>query len=86
MANELLELIQAGKLKVGTILYHPTRQHPERGREAVVTVDGLRLGSRIYSSPSAAAKVANDGYEANGWTFWRVKTTRKPLKSLRRKN
>jgi hypothetical protein len=86
MADELLDLIRSGKLKVGTVLYHPARRYPQRGREAVVSADGVRLGARTYSSLSGAVSAVIGGGAVNGWTFWRVKDTGEQLVALRRKH
>lgn len=78
----LLDLIRSGRLAVGTTLYHPARRHRERGVEAVVEVGGIRIGNKVYTSPSAAAEAITGG-PVNGWIFWRIRSTREQITNLR---
>jgi hypothetical protein len=71
MAEDLLSLISAGKIEVGTVLYHAGRQDRTRAVTAVVVDRGLRVRGQIYPTPSAAAKVFA-GRPVDGWIFWRL--------------
>jgi len=78
----LLDLIRSGRLPVGTKLFHLARRHRERGVEAVVEVGGIRIGTNLYTSASAAAEAITGG-PVNGWTFWRVRATGEQITNLR---
>lgn len=71
MAVDLQNLISAGKLPKGTVLTHTPRRYAEREAKATVVDQGIRLGTRVYSTPSAAAK-AITGKPVDGWLFWRL--------------
>jgi hypothetical protein len=78
--SELLDLIKAKILPVGTVLYH-------RGRsgspvEARVTSRGLKVGGQVFSSPSSAAR-AKTASEINGWAYWRLSPSGDLLETLR---
>jgi len=78
----LSDLVLRGRLPVGAVLFHPGRRHKERTVDAIVERDGLRVGGKLFSSPSAAAEAIAGG-SANGWTYWRVKSSGKTLASIR---
>jgi Restriction Enzyme Adenine Methylase Associated len=79
----LLQLISSGRIVIGTRLYHPTRSRGEFASEGEIVANGLRVGDTVYRTPSAAA-VAVTGAATNGWLFWRVRPSDKPLALLRR--
>jgi hypothetical protein len=67
-------LIASGTLPIGTTLFHQARRrHPDRNVTAIVTKEGLRVGDKVYSTPSAAARSIT-GNPVDGWTFWRLPT------------
>jgi|HubBroStandDraft_6_1064221.scaffolds.fasta_scaffold207326_3 hypothetical protein len=73
MKNEIHRLLDAGKLEVGTALYHPQRG----GRPAVdarIVGDGIEVKGTVYPSLSTAAKEVA-GYACNGWFFWRLRSS-----------
>ena len=69
MAEDLLSLIMSGKLPSGTTLHHQGRQYSGR---ATVTENGLRVGGRIYETPTGAAKAITNNREVDGWIFWKL--------------
>lgn len=73
MAQTLLDLIRRGSLAQGTELTHLGVVDGRRSVTAVAEVvgDGLRVKTRTFSSPSAAAK-AITGRPVDGWLFWRL--------------
>jgi hypothetical protein len=75
--------VHEGYLRVGTVLVHRARKHPERQVVAIVTRQGLLIGGTMYASPSAAA-TAIACAPANGWEYWRFKTTGERLGTIRR--
>ena len=81
MAEDLISLIRSGKLRVGTILLHRGRSGGYTDATATVVEGGLRMGGRIFSTPSGAAR-AITGKPVDGWIFWRMPDG-DPLDSLR---
>lgn len=82
MKVSLTELIRTGRVPVGTVLYHPNRTRPDTAVTATITSGGIKLGSRVFDNPSAAAKSVAK-YEVNGWYFWKLRDSGEPLRSLR---
>ena len=80
--DSLRMLVKNVQISVGTILYHEVRRYPERRAEAIVVPGGLSVKGRTYSSPSSAA-VAVAGHQVNGWTFWKLKDSGAPLRTIR---
>ena len=78
----LLQLIASGRIAVGTRLYHPTRRRAEFASEGEIVANGLKVDARVYRTPSAAA-AAITGSATNGWLFWRVRPSDKPIATLR---
>ena len=74
----LQELIQSGRLPVGTKVRFTRR---EGTTTATVVQDGLRIGRKVYRSPSAAASAITGG-PINGWAAWRTEDG-EPLGKLR---
>ena len=74
----LKELIDSGRLPVGTKL-----QFKRRDGIATATVvgGGLRVGRKLYRSPSSAASAVTGG-PINGWAAWRTEDG-EPLGKLR---
>ncbi len=65
----LRDLIRGGILRPGIAIELRTRNGKQ---QAVVTDDGdIRIGDRLFRSPTAAAK-AVAGYQVDGWIKWRV--------------
>lgn len=83
MIKALSELIENGRLPLGTRLVHRARSR-DRDVTGVVTAEGIRVGNTVYASPSGAAKVMK-GVAANGWVWWRLESSGEPLASLRGK-
>ncbi len=79
--EELLALIASGRLAVGVTLFHQARRHPDRNVTATVVKEGLRVRSKVYGTPSAAAR-AITGKPVDGWVFWRLPNGQR-LDSLR---
>jgi hypothetical protein len=79
-SGNLATLIQSGRLRVGTKLFHKTRGQ-SAGVTATVTDAGLRTKSDTYSTPSGAAR-AHTGKPVDGWNYWRLPGG-EPLDSLR---
>ena len=79
----MAKLIQAGVLAVGDELYH--RGRPSGGYiTARVTKDGIEVNGTPYRSLSTAAtRLA--GHPTNGWTFWRLRATDRPIAELRKR-
>lgn len=78
----LLQLIASGRIAVGIRLYHPTRRRPDFACEGEIVANGLMVDGRVYRTPSAAAG-AITGSATNGWLFWRVRPSDKPISALR---
>ena len=64
----LQELIQSGRLPVGTKVRFTRR---DATTTATVVQDGLRIGRKVYRSPSGAASAITGG-PINGWAAWRT--------------
>ena len=64
----LQELIESGRLPVGTKVRFNRR---EGTTTATVVADGLRIGRKVYRSPSGAASAITGG-PINGWAAWRT--------------
>ncbi len=69
--EELVGLIASGRLAVGVTLFHQARRHPDRNVTATVVKECLRVRSKVYGMPSAAAR-AITGKPVDGWAFWRL--------------
>ena len=83
--DALRELIASGHLPVGTVLFHsPGRGVGAHGHdiEATVETDGVNVGGTVYKSLSTAA-MAVTGHSTNGWAYWHVRTSGKPVGSIR---
>ena len=59
----LKELIESGRLPVGTKVRFTRR---DGSTTATVVPDGLRMGKKVYRSPSGAAAAITGG-RINGW-------------------
>lgn len=84
MRGDIDRLIDTGKLTVGEELFHPGRPARSGRGEVVarVTRGGIEVDGARYSSLSTAAgKIA--GHPTNGWTFWRLRSTGRPIAELR---
>ncbi len=81
MLSDTQRLIEAGRLAVGTELYH----RPRAGAPDIVArvrSDGIDVGGTTYRSLSTAAgRLA--GHATNGWTYWRLRETGRPIAELR---
>lgn len=77
----LADLIATGSLPVGTKVHHQARRRRHKAVEATVVREGLRLGSHIFSSPSAAAREVT-GAPVDGWFWWKLPDGN-PLDTLR---
>ena len=64
----LKELIDSGRLPVGTKLRFKRR---DGTTTATVVQGGLRVGRKLYRSPSSAASAVTGG-AINGWAVWRT--------------
>ena len=64
----LQELIESGRLPVGTKVRFTRR---DATTTATVVPDGLRIGRKVYRSPSGAASAITGG-PINGWAAWRT--------------
>jgi hypothetical protein len=76
----LLELIGQGRLALDMRLHHKGRI-ADRNVVATVVAGGLRVKTRTFATPSAAAKAVTGG-EVDGWAFWRLPDGRR-LDALR---
>ena len=74
----LKELIDSGRLPVGTKLRFKRR---DGTTTATVVGGGLRMGRKLYRSPSSAASAVTGG-PINGWAAWRTEDG-EPLGKLR---
>lgn len=81
MSTQLKDLIRTGRLPIGTKLHHKAHRYPERSVEAVVLAGGIKVGTKVYDTPSAAARSIT-GNRTDGWLFWRL-PTKALLTSLR---
>jgi hypothetical protein len=79
--GDISGLIEAGRLTVGAELYHRGRSG-ETETVARVTRGGIEVDGTIYSSLSTAA-VRLAGHPTNGWTFWRLRETGRPIAEIR---
>lgn len=79
--QRLDDLVAIGSLALGTKLHHPARRHRDRAVEAIVVRGGLKLGSRTFATPSAAAREVT-GSPVDGWLWWKLPNG-SPLGSLR---
>jgi hypothetical protein len=82
MRAELTGLIESGKLKVGTVLYHRGRRYKDRDVTAKVVSKGIEFRGRVFDNPTAAAGSVVDG-AVNGWVFWRIQESDQLLSVLR---
>ncbi len=80
-ANELHELIHSGRLPVGSVLVHVERK--KETVEATVVAGGVKVRGRVYPSVSTAARAVAI-YSVNGWNYWKLAGTGRPLSDLRR--
>lgn len=78
----LEQLVEAGQLRLGTVLHHKARRHPDRNVTATVTATGLKVRDRVFATPTAAARSIT-GKPVNGWTFWKLPSG-EPLDTLRK--
>lgn len=80
--NELLQLILAGLLPPGTRV-----DCDIPGVSAVVQAEGLAVGDRVYTDPTAALKAVLPDADASGWLFWHLpdaaRASVQPLEHLR---
>ena len=84
MATRLLSRVIAdGRLPIGSELYHASRLHPERAVTGRVVSGGIEVNGQVYPSPSTAARAVTHSAAENGWTWWRVRDTGRPLAELR---
>jgi hypothetical protein len=83
MVLRLGNLISSGVLPVGTELFHPTRRHANRAVTARVVSGGIEYQGRVYTSPSGAARAVTGTVAENGWVWWRVKSSGRPIGELR---
>lgn len=83
MARKLTDLISDGTLPVGTELYHPARRHADRAVTASIAAGGIEVAGKVYASPSGAARAVTGTVAENGWAWWRVKATGRPIAELR---
>jgi Restriction Enzyme Adenine Methylase Associated/Domain of unknown function (DUF4357) len=74
----LKELIESGRLPVGTKLRLNRRDHTTT---ATVVQGGIKVGKKVYASPSGAASAITGG-SINGWAVWRTEDGQ-PLATLR---
>ena len=74
----LKELIDSGRLPVGTKLRFKRR---DGITTATVVGGGLKVGKKVYPSPSSAASAVTGG-PINGWAAWRTEDG-EPLGKLR---
>lgn len=84
MERDLAKLIGSGRLRVGDELFHPAGKHRSADIVATVTDEGLEVDGTMYRSPSTAARAAV-GYSANGWAFWRLRSSGELIDSLRKR-
>ena len=82
MGIDLAALIAAGRLAPGDELYHQGRPG-SREIIARVTRDGIEVDGTLYMSLSTAAARLS-GHPTNGWTYWRLRVTGRPIDGLRR--
>jgi Restriction Enzyme Adenine Methylase Associated len=82
---KLTDLIAAGRLPVGTEVYHQARRHADRAVVGRVQAGGIEVNGTVYASPSGAARAVSGTTAENGWTWWRVRSTGKVLAELRPK-
>jgi hypothetical protein len=84
MATGLLSRVIAdGRLPIGSELYHASRLHPERAVTGRVVSGGIEVNGQVYPSPSTAARAVTHSAAENGWAWWRVRDTGRPLAELR---
>jgi Restriction Enzyme Adenine Methylase Associated len=79
--RSLRDLISAGRLAPGERLvatHRGARYSAEVTAEAAIRIDG---GGSFKSPSSAAGSIT--GHNTNGWQFWRIEQTGKPLAYLR---
>lgn len=76
------DLVADGRIPVGAVVFHRSRGLAAGTVEATVEPEGLRILGKLYRSPSTAA-LAVGGHAANGWLFWRLRTTGETLHQLR---
>lgn len=81
--HSLQDLVRSGAITVGTEVYHPGRQHPDRSVTGRITAAGIEVAGKVYASPSGAARAVTGGGAENGWRWWRVKPDGRTLADLR---
>jgi len=64
----LKELIESGRLPVGAKL---TFERRDGTATATVVADGIKIGKKVYGSPSSAASALTGG-PINGWAVWKT--------------
>jgi hypothetical protein len=82
MAGDLEGVVASGRLPAGSTLH--IRYKGKVTRATVVREEegtGIRVGNKIYPSPSAAAKAVMGGGSVNGWAAWRFEG--EPIGALR---
>jgi hypothetical protein len=79
---EIADLIGAGYLTVGQVLYSRPGKHG--GHTGRILSDGrIETAAQIFESPSAAGIFVRK-QRTNGWNFWRIEPNgRRPLKEVR---
>lgn len=83
IADEVADLISAGYLSVGQMLYSGSLKHP--GCIGTILSDGrIDVDGQIFDSPSGAGHYIRQK-ATNGWAFWLVNpSTKKTLAQVRR--
>jgi Restriction Enzyme Adenine Methylase Associated len=76
----LADPVASGALPVGTFLSHAGGRHQAEGR---VGPGGIEVGGKVHRSPSTAARAVAGTSGENGWTWWRLKESGRPLGELR---
>jgi hypothetical protein len=82
MSHSIAGLVNEGRLKIGTELFHPGRRASTLV-EARVVANGIEVGGVTYRSASSAAKAVS-GHAVNGWRYWRVRPSGAYLDEMRK--
>jgi hypothetical protein len=81
VATTFRNLIDSGRLRLDAELFHPKRSGGDV--LARITSDGIAVDGKTYPSLSTAAGHIS-GCATNGWTYWRLRETGRPIAELRR--